>query len=374
MSGEPPPLLLLPAVAQPVRQIIGGCGCLKPACAFTRQPSHNGVGQACQPVKPGGPHQFHGTVDRGMGPGFKEQQLCGAHAQDNHGVALFAGWRAVQQISEDQVKLACPAQTGCGQQPHKAPVAVIQPPCLPQRLVKMTPVFHKPQNLKALDPAVGPGRLARCRFARCRFAKYLWFLSGWRHGGYACFWIIMGAYKVLWTHDSLLDESKASNLEAGKYKIEVTDNYGISKTMNFSIEEPDPLNATLISVENTLCADSKDGSVDLYITGGTGSYYYDWNDYTIPQIKNPSLGKGIYELKVSDMNGCKDTVFVEIESPDSLKMFKSSFLNDTSNTCEGELTIIASGGVSPYTYIFDGEVNILENTFENLCKGIIKVN
>lgn len=180
-------------------------------------------------------------------------------------------------------------------------------------------------------------------------------------------------YKVLWTHDSLLDESKASNLEAGKYKIEVTDNYGISKTMNFSIEEPDQLNATLISVENTLCADSKDGSVDLYITGGTGSYYYDWNDYTIPQIKNPSLGKGIYELKVSDMNGCKDTVFVEIESPDSLEMFKSSFLNDTSNTCEGELTIIASGGVSPYTYIFDGEVNILENTFENLCKGIIDI-
>ena len=193
--------MLLPAVAQPVRQIIGGCGCLKPACAFTRQPSHNGVGQACQPVKPGGPHQFHGTVDRGMGPGFKEQQLCGAHAQDNHGVPLFAGWRAVQQSSEDQVELACPAQTGCGQQPHKAPVAVIQPPCLPQCLVKMTPVFHKPQHFKALDPAVGPGGLARrgvaiCRFARCRFAKCLWFLSGWRHGGYACFWMIMGAYRV----------------------------------------------------------------------------------------------------------------------------------------------------------------------------------
>ena len=180
-------------------------------------------------------------------------------------------------------------------------------------------------------------------------------------------------YQVLWTHDSLLVDSKADNLEAGKYKIEVTDNYGESKTMNFSIEEPDQLNATLISVENTVCADSKDGNVDLYVSGGTGSYYYDWNDFSIPQIKNPALGQGIYELKVSDMNGCFDTVNVEIESPDSLDIFKSSFLNDTSNMCEGELSVIASGGVSPYTYFIDGEINTLENTFENLCKGIIEI-
>ena len=180
-------------------------------------------------------------------------------------------------------------------------------------------------------------------------------------------------YKVSWTHDSLLVEPKASNLEAGKYKIEVTDNYGESKTMNFSIEEPDQLNATVISVEDTRCADSKDGNVDLYVSGGTGSYYYDWNNYSIPQIKSPALGQGIYELRVSDMNGCKDTLNIEIESPDSLNMVQSSSLNDTSNTCEGELTIIASGGVSPYTYFIDGEINALENIFENLCKGIIDI-
>ena len=176
-------------------------------------------------------------------------------------------------------------------------------------------------------------------------------------------------YQILWTHDSLLNDSKASNLGAGNYKIEVTDNYGVSKAMNFSITEPDKLEATLISVENTLCSDSKDGNIDLNVSGGTGSYYFDWNDNTIPKIKNPSLGKGLYELEVSDMNGCYDTVIVEIESPDSLYMLKSSFLDDTSNSCEGEITVMSFGGVSPYTYFFDGVINPLENTFENLCKG-----
>ena len=180
-------------------------------------------------------------------------------------------------------------------------------------------------------------------------------------------------YQVLWPHDSSLVGLKADNLLAGEYKIEVTDNYGESKIMNFSIEEPDELNVTLISVENTLCADSKDGNVDLYVSGGTGSYYYDWNDLSIPQIKNPSLGQGSYELKVSDMNGCFDTVNLEIESPDSLEMIKYGFLNDTSNMCEGELSVITSGGVSPYSYFTDGEINSFENTFENLCKGIIDI-
>lgn len=180
-------------------------------------------------------------------------------------------------------------------------------------------------------------------------------------------------YEVLWIHDSSKVGQNVSNLKAGNYKVEVTDKYGISKGMNFSIIEPNELIATPISVENTSCADSKDGNVDLDISGGTGSYYYNWNDSRVPSIKNPPLGKGTYELWVSDMNGCRDTVSISIESPDTLIMQKLSFLNDTSNTCEGEITVTTSGGVQPYTYYSEGEINAFENTFENLCKGDIEI-
>ena len=176
-------------------------------------------------------------------------------------------------------------------------------------------------------------------------------------------------YEVLWIHDSSIVTQKLSNLEAGNYKVEVTDKYGISKGMNFSIVEPDELTVTPISIEKTSCFDSKDGNVELDISGGSGSYYYNWNDFRVPSIKNPPLGKGTYELWVSDMNGCSDTVSISIESPDSLIMQKLSSLNDTLNTCDGEITVTASGGTGSYTYYVDGEINSTGGIFEKLCKG-----
>ena len=176
-------------------------------------------------------------------------------------------------------------------------------------------------------------------------------------------------YEILWAHDSSLVDQSVSALKAGNYKVEVTDKYGITTGMNFSIVEPNEIIVTPLSVENTSCADSRDGNVNLDISGGTGNYYYDWNDSRVPSIKNPPLSEGEYELWVSDMNGCRDTVLITIESPDSLTMQKSYFLNDTSNTCEGKLTVTVAGGVSPYTYYSDGEFNSLENVFEKLCKG-----
>jgi hypothetical protein len=180
-------------------------------------------------------------------------------------------------------------------------------------------------------------------------------------------------YEVLWTHDSSQVETGIFDLKAGSYKIEVTDKYGISKHMNFAITEPNELNADLLAVQDATCADTQDGSIDLDVSGGNGSYYYKWNDPKIPNIKNPYLSQGNYQLEVSDLNGCRDSVFVIIESPDSLSLFKSTYLNDTSNTCEGELTVDARGGIGPYMYFSGGELNVFDNVFDNLCKGLIDI-
>lgn len=176
-------------------------------------------------------------------------------------------------------------------------------------------------------------------------------------------------YSVSWYHDSTLVTTNAHDLDAGNYNVQITDKYGISRLMNFSISEPDELNADLISIENTSCATSKDGQVTLDITGGTGSYYYDWGNPKIPKISNPQLSAGDYELLVSDLNGCVDTVPFSINAPDTLKMYKASVINDTANVCDGELTIIGSGGVGPYLYSWNGGGTQTDNTFIGLCGG-----
>ncbi len=176
-------------------------------------------------------------------------------------------------------------------------------------------------------------------------------------------------YNVKWYHDSDLTLTMADSLMAGSYYIEITDKYDISRIMNFSIAEPSKLSVDVISLENNSCADSKNGNATLDVTGGSGSYYYDWGNPLIPTIESPQLRAGYYELKVSDINGCYDTVFIDIGAPDTLKMFKGIVINDTNNVCDGELTVVSSGGISPYQYAFSGGFYQPDNTFNDLCKG-----
>lgn len=176
-------------------------------------------------------------------------------------------------------------------------------------------------------------------------------------------------FDISWFHDSSLVDNVADSLKAGDYNIQVVDKYGIKSSMNFSLTQPTELVADLISLENTTCAGIKDGDVSLDVSGGAGFYYYNWSDPTLPSIANPALGAGAYTLEVSDPNGCVDSISFEIESPDSIKIFEGSRYADSLNTCEGELTVIARGGVEPYLYSWNDGIDQTDNTFSGLCVG-----
>jgi hypothetical protein len=50
-------------------------------------------------------------------------------------------------------------------------------------------------------------------------------------------------------------------------------------------------------------------------------------------------------------------------------MYIGSQIQDTLNTCDGEFTVIAWGGTSPYFYAWnDGPIQS-DNTFDGLCRG-----
>jgi|TARA_B110000259_G_scaffold49901_1_gene58596 serine protease len=176
-------------------------------------------------------------------------------------------------------------------------------------------------------------------------------------------------YSVEWFHDLSITVPNATNLDSGSYNVSITDKYGISKLMNFTISEPSELVADLISIENTSCTDAKDGNATLDVYGGTGSYYYNWNNSKVPGIETPDLPAGTYVLEVSDIVGCIDTVDVFIGAPDSLKLYKAEIIDDTLNICEGKAVLIASGGVLPYLYSWNEGSIQDDNTFDGLCSG-----
>jgi subtilisin family serine protease len=176
-------------------------------------------------------------------------------------------------------------------------------------------------------------------------------------------------YTIDWFHDSTETTSAVTGLSAGNYNVAITDKNGISKLINFNIIEPQVLEANLISTTNVDCKGEKNGSAYVEVNGGTGSYSYDWGNPIIPTIENPQLSEGTYEVIISDMIGCSDTLSVNIEEPDGLSVQTVWLLNDTATNCEGEASLLATGGVSPYLFSWNNNSPISDKDMDGLCGG-----
>jgi len=180
-------------------------------------------------------------------------------------------------------------------------------------------------------------------------------------------------HTVDWFHDPNENSTSLSGLSAGQYNVSITDNNGISKLVNFNIVEPEVINANLISTINANCNGRKNGSANVEVDGGTGSYYYNWGNPTIPTIESPNLSAGNYELIITDIAGCKDTLDVEIEEPTSLAVKTVWLVNDTLINCEGKASLQTSGGVSPYSYSWNSNLPVSGEYIEGLCSGVYSV-
>jgi len=176
-------------------------------------------------------------------------------------------------------------------------------------------------------------------------------------------------YTVDWFHDSSETSVAISGLSEGDYNVAITDKNGISKLVNFSINEPEKLKVDIISTIDAECHGVKNGTVNLMVEGGSGSYSYNWGNPIIPSIENPQLSAGDYELIVNDIAGCLDTIEVQIEEPVALTAHTVFLLNDTAITCDGEASILASGGVAPYLYSWNNSALISNEYLDGLCGG-----
>ncbi len=163
-----------------------------------------------------------------------------------------------------------------------------------------------------------------------------------------------GPYNYIWTPGNLNGPTQ-SNLSAQTYTVNVTDNDGCPGTVEVNITEPTPLSATTSSTE---ACGGNDGSATINVSGGAGSYSYDWD----PNVGNTAtvtdLGIGDYEVTVTDGNGCTiiETISVTCDVV-PCPTITVSITNQTDVLCfggnTGSVTVSASGGNGPYNYIWD---------------------
>ncbi|QTN38315.1 tandem-95 repeat protein [Cryomorphaceae bacterium] len=158
-----------------------------------------------------------------------------------------------------------------------------------------------------------------------------------------------------------------SNLFAGTYTCDIFDSEGAQTQVVVVITQPDILIAGVQSKQDVLIAGQSTGSITVTVSGGTMPYTYAWtNGETTASISG--LPHGFYGLDVTDANGCRDIIIVQITEPGILVITPD--VNDIScnGANDGSVTLSVSGGIAPFSYLWsDGATT---QTRTNLAPGV----
>jgi gliding motility-associated-like protein len=171
--------------------------------------------------------------------------------------------------------------------------------------------------------------------------------------------------------DNALDVQNPTGLGAGDYNVIVTDLNGCTAISSATLTEP--LALVLSTISNaTDCNNSADGEIDLTVIGGTTPYTYVWNNASTNEDPT-GLAAGLYDVVVTDDNGCTETISAPVEAPEAiiLSISNVSEFNGFNVSCadfdDGSVTVEASGGVLPFNYVWSNGAT--GATADNLMAG-----
>lgn len=158
----------------------------------------------------------------------------------------------------------------------------------------------------------------------------------------------VGAYSYSLNSQTPVTQGIFTSLSAGTYICTITDANGCSITDTFQINEPNPI-SFVSAVDPVTCSGNSDGAIDLTISGGTNSYNVIWSTgATGPKLSG--ISGGWYQFSINDGNGCGLTDSIFVAEPDVLLLTLSVLHPECSNSFNGSITGIATGGSGSYSY------------------------
>ena len=158
-------------------------------------------------------------------------------------------------------------------------------------------------------------------------------------------------------------------ISSGTYTVTATNAQGCVFTATHLIT----ISAFTINLSsvNPSCFGFSDGSIFVNVSGGSAPYIYslsNGSNQTFPSFTN--LSAGCYTVSVTDGVGCVQSNTVCLTSPPQLFSTFSFTQNASScNSCDGSLTVVATGGTQPYSYSWSPSTSQFTSTVTNLCPG-----
>jgi gliding motility-associated-like protein len=176
-------------------------------------------------------------------------------------------------------------------------------------------------------------------------------------------------YSLLWSNAQT--GNNATNLCAGLYTVNVTDNAGCVSSFGVAVSNTTGPTSVAITSTNISCNGVCNGAVTAVTpSGGTAPYTYLWIQNGSTSPTQSGLCAGVYYVQVTDANGCSLVDSVTITEPSPM-LANQEITAATCGLCDGGIIITPSGGTTPYTVMWNTGSAL--DTLTNLCAGVYSV-
>ncbi len=163
------------------------------------------------------------------------------------------------------------------------------------------------------------------------------------------------------------------NLAAGNYTISVTDANNCLSTFEGTILQPNAITSAISASQNVNCFGENNGSIQVQANGGTGNLNFTLGNETNSTGFFENLTTGNYNIVITDLNNCSESIPFDITEPTELIISTTSINLASCNGQEGSIQVTAQGGVGNYEFS-NGNTTNTTGLFENLAAGIYMIS
>lgn len=165
-------------------------------------------------------------------------------------------------------------------------------------------------------------------------------------------------YKYSWEYvdSSMSIENPApeiNNIYSGRYHLTIIDDNACVADTLLIVSDIDGPKINEYIVDSVKCIGGSDGRIILNnVSGGMPKYSYLINNNPTDSLIT-DLVFGTHHVRVIDRKGCKDDALINVEQPDSIRIYPTITAPTCHDSKDGSIIVVARGGNSNYSYTWN---------------------
>jgi gliding motility-associated-like protein len=151
-----------------------------------------------------------------------------------------------------------------------------------------------------------------------------------------------------------------TGLSQGNYSVTAIDSHGCNQTGTVNVGSQNAGSIQVVLNNPVNCYGDSTGAITVSMNGGTAPFTFTWShNLSLNQSNATGLPAGSYSVTIVDANYCITDTSVTVSQPSSAVTAMSAAQDILCyNFNNGMINVTASGGTSPYTYLWSNSATI----------------